>query len=168
MPMPSTYICSKGAVQTDTQASWSIASRQAQPRLALPACSAMTAQFPLTTWPTSQATVCRYFAFHSDGREMRTRTATSRRRPGFSSGSTETLSRPNASAPKRKSPPEGKRPPCKPHAEERKSTTPLYLQLAGKLIYGIQSRRFPVGSLLPCEIELSAIHKVSRQTVRLQ
>jgi DNA-binding GntR family transcriptional regulator len=45
-------------------------------------------------------------------------------------------------------------------------TTPLYLQLAGKLIEGIQSGRFPVGSLLPREIELSAIHRVSRQTVR--
>jgi hypothetical protein len=52
--------------------------------------------------------------------------------------------------------------PPNPTRKERKSTTPLYLQLAGELIYGIQSRRFPVGSLLPREIELSAIHKVNR------
>jgi len=54
----------------------------------------------------------------------------------------------------------------KKSAQKRKPATPLYLQLAGKLIDGIHSGRFPVGSLLPREIELSAIHKVSRQTVR--
>lgn len=97
---------------------------------------------------------------------MRASTATSRRRAGLSSGSARTLSRPEACAPKRKRPPKGKRRAAKPRAPERKTATPLYLQLAGKLIDGIQSGRFPIGSLLPREIALSAIHKVSRQTVR--
>ena len=47
-----------------------------------------------------------------------------------------------------------------------KSTAPLYLQVANRLVDGIQSGNFPVGSLLPTEVELAAIHKVSRQTVR--
>ena len=101
---------------------------------------------------------------------MRTRSATSRRRPGLSGGSAKKRSRSEASAPKRKDPPNGKRAPVKPRvkktAQKRKPATPLYLQLAGKLIDGIHSGQFPVGSLLPREIELSAIHKVSRQTVR--
>ncbi len=45
-------------------------------------------------------------------------------------------------------------------------STPLYLQLARTLIDEIQSGRFPVGSLLPREVELAAMHRVSRQTVR--
>jgi len=95
---------------------------------------------------------------------MRTRTATSRRRLGLSPESAE--KRAKASRAKRKSPPKGKRASVKPRAKKRKPGTPLYLQLAGKLIDCIHSGRFPVGSLLPREIELSAIHKVSRQTVR--
>jgi DNA-binding FadR family transcriptional regulator len=51
-------------------------------------------------------------------------------------------------------------------ARQRGNRDPLYLQLTGKLIDGVQSGRFPIGSLLPREIGLSAIHKVSRQTVR--
>src|ERR1700730_14066463 len=47
-----------------------------------------------------------------------------------------------------------------------KTTAPLYLQVANQLVDGIQSGNFPVGSLLPTEVELAAIHKVSRQTVR--
>src|ERR1700730_6891824 len=47
-----------------------------------------------------------------------------------------------------------------------KTTAPLYLQVANQLVDGIQSGGFPVGSLLPTEVELSRIHKVSRQTVR--
>jgi DNA-binding transcriptional regulator YhcF (GntR family) len=97
---------------------------------------------------------------------MRASTATSRRRAGRSSGSAQTLSRPEARAPKRKRLPKGKCPAAKPRALERKTATPLCRQLAGKLIDGIQSGRFPIGSLLPREIELSGIHKVSRQTVR--
>lgn len=46
------------------------------------------------------------------------------------------------------------------------TTAPLYLQVASRLIEGIQSGQFPVGSLLPTEIELSAQHGVSRQTIR--
>lgn len=97
---------------------------------------------------------------------MKAGTARPRRGPGLSSGSAEKRPRSEAVAPKRKSRPEGKRPPFKPRAKERKPATPLYLQLAGELIDGIQSGRFPVGSLLPREIELSTIHEVSRQTVR--
>ena len=97
---------------------------------------------------------------------MRASTATSQRRAGLSSGSAETPSRPEARGPKRKRSPKAKRPAAKPRARERKTATPLYLHLAGKFIDGIHSGRFPIGSLLPREIELSAIHKVSRQTVR--
>lgn len=101
---------------------------------------------------------------------MRTRSDTSRRRPRLSGGSAKKRPRSEASAPEQKDPPKGKRALIKPRvkksAQKRKPATPLYLQLAGKLIDGIHSGRFPVGSLLPREIELSAIHKVSRQTVR--
>ena len=100
------------------------------------------------------------------GAGMRTRTARPRRRLGRSSGSAGTRSRSEASALKGKGGPKGKRPPFKPRAKAGKPATPLYLQLAGELIDGIQGGRFPIGSLLPREIELSAIHKVSRQTVR--
>jgi DNA-binding GntR family transcriptional regulator len=67
---------------------------------------------------------------------------------------------------KRGQPPTGKRGPARARAARTKLATPLYLQLAGKLIEGIQNGRFPVGSLLPREIELSARYKVSRQTIR--
>jgi GntR family transcriptional regulator len=97
---------------------------------------------------------------------MRARTSKPRRRLGLSSRSAETLSRLKTGAPKRKSLPKSKGPPFRLRAKERKPATPLYLQLASKLIDGIQSGRFPVGALLPREIELSAIHRVSRQTVR--
>lgn len=96
---------------------------------------------------------------------MRARTARPRRRQGLSSGGAEARSRSESVPLKRKSGPKGKRP-FKLRAKEGKIATPLYLQLASELIDGVQSGRFPVGSLLPREIELSAIHKVSRQTVR--
>jgi DNA-binding GntR family transcriptional regulator len=67
---------------------------------------------------------------------------------------------------KRQRPPIAKPSPAGRRGERTRPATPLYLQLAGKLIDGIQSGRYPVGSLLPREVELSAIHKVSRQTVR--
>lgn len=60
----------------------------------------------------------------------------------------------------------GALPAAPPRRKTAKVATPLYLQVANKLIDGIQSGRFPVGSLLPTEVELSRIHKVSRQTVR--
>ena len=51
-------------------------------------------------------------------------------------------------------------------ANQAEGTAPLYLQVANKLLEGIQRGSFPVGSLLPTEVELSALHGVSRQTVR--
>jgi GntR family transcriptional regulator len=44
--------------------------------------------------------------------------------------------------------------------------TPLYLRLARALEDAIRSGAFPVGSLLPTELDLSQRHGVSRQTVR--
>jgi DNA-binding GntR family transcriptional regulator len=43
---------------------------------------------------------------------------------------------------------------------------PLYAALAQQLVDEIATGEFPVGSLLPTELELSEIHGVSRQTVR--
>jgi len=51
-------------------------------------------------------------------------------------------------------------------ANQAEGTAPLYLQVANKLLDGIQRGSFPVGSLLPTEVELSALHGVSRQTIR--
>lgn len=45
-------------------------------------------------------------------------------------------------------------------------TTPRYLRVAQHLQEAIQSGEFPVGSLLPTEIQLAARYGVSRQTVR--
>jgi GntR family transcriptional regulator len=50
--------------------------------------------------------------------------------------------------------------------DRAEGTAPLYLQVANKLLEEIQRGSFPVGSLLPTEVELSALHGVSRQTVR--
>jgi GntR family transcriptional regulator len=44
--------------------------------------------------------------------------------------------------------------------------TPRYLRLAHKLSDAIRGSLYPVGSLLPTEVELAAQHGVSRQTVR--
>jgi GntR family transcriptional regulator len=44
--------------------------------------------------------------------------------------------------------------------------TPLYASLAQRLIDEIAAGRFPIGSLLPTELELSEQFSVSRQTVR--
>ena len=44
--------------------------------------------------------------------------------------------------------------------------TPRYLTLAKTLMEAIQSGTYPIGSLLPTEIELSRLYGVSRQTVR--
>jgi DNA-binding GntR family transcriptional regulator len=48
----------------------------------------------------------------------------------------------------------------------RGGSTPRYLQLARVLQDAIQSGAYPVGSLLPTEIDLSLRHDVSRHTVR--
>ncbi len=45
-------------------------------------------------------------------------------------------------------------------------TTPRYLQLAHTLTGAIRGNVYPVGALLPTEIELAAQYGVSRQTVR--
>jgi DNA-binding GntR family transcriptional regulator len=50
--------------------------------------------------------------------------------------------------------------------DRTESTAPLYLQVANRLLEGIQGGNYPVGSLLPTEVQLSAIYRVSRQTVR--
>jgi DNA-binding GntR family transcriptional regulator len=42
----------------------------------------------------------------------------------------------------------------------------LYVQLAQKLKQAISSGRYPVGSLLPTELELSEIYSASRHTIR--
>jgi GntR family transcriptional regulator len=47
-----------------------------------------------------------------------------------------------------------------------KPTTPRYLQLAHRLLGAIRDGSYPVGSLLPTEVELSSQYRVSRQTVR--
>src|SRR5579859_7968706 len=94
---------------------------------------------------------------------MRARNATSRQ-PGASLSEGATIPSPTEvrqAKPKRR--PNGKR---LLRVDTTRPATPLYLRVAGKLIDAIQSGRFPVGSLLPREVELSAIHKVSRQTVR--
>ena len=67
---------------------------------------------------------------------------------------------------KAKRPANGAPPAARNRRRTVKTTAPLYLQVANQLIDGIQSGNFPVGSLLPTEVELAAIHKVSRQTVR--
>ena len=46
------------------------------------------------------------------------------------------------------------------------TTTPLYLTLAKTLMAKIAAGTYPVGSLLPTELELARLHGVSRQTVR--
>ncbi|WP_238364743.1 GntR family transcriptional regulator [Mesobacterium pallidum] len=48
----------------------------------------------------------------------------------------------------------------------RDDGSPLYLQVASLLEKEISAGRFPVGSLLPTEADLSAMLKVSRHTVR--
>jgi DNA-binding GntR family transcriptional regulator len=50
--------------------------------------------------------------------------------------------------------------------DRTESTAPLYLQVANRLLEGIQGGNYPVGSLLPTEVELSVLYGVSRQTVR--
>jgi GntR family transcriptional regulator len=47
-----------------------------------------------------------------------------------------------------------------------KPTTPRYLKLAHRLLGAIRDGSYPVGSLLPTEVELSSQYRVSRQTVR--
>ncbi len=51
-------------------------------------------------------------------------------------------------------------------AEIGRGRTARYLRLARTLQDAIQAGAYPVGSLLPTEIDLSAQHGVSRQTVR--
>jgi DNA-binding GntR family transcriptional regulator len=51
-------------------------------------------------------------------------------------------------------------------AGSARTTTPLYLTLAKTLLEAIQAGTYPVGSLLPTELELARLHGVSRQTVR--
>ena len=46
------------------------------------------------------------------------------------------------------------------------ATGPLYLQIAQRLYQAIQCGAFPVGSLLPTEVQLAQLHGVSRQTIR--
>lgn len=46
------------------------------------------------------------------------------------------------------------------------SSQPLYQMIAEKLMAGIQSGEYPVGTLLPSESQLCATHNVSRHTVR--
>jgi GntR family transcriptional regulator len=86
--------------------------------------------------------------------------------PARSSGRGQRSSAVETSKAKAKRRLSGKAPAGKPRGGQPKPTTPLYLKLASQLIDGIQSGRFPVGSLLPREVELSAVHRVSRQTVR--
>lgn len=49
---------------------------------------------------------------------------------------------------------------------EQPGTAPLYLKVAHRMLEQIQGGDYPVGSLLPTEVELAALHGVSRQTVR--
>jgi len=49
---------------------------------------------------------------------------------------------------------------------KRSTAQPLYIQVAHKLTKGIDTKRFPVGSLLPTEEELCAEYGVSRHTIR--
>jgi GntR family transcriptional regulator len=51
-------------------------------------------------------------------------------------------------------------------AGQRKRKGPLYAALAQDLLNSISSGKYPVGSLLPTELELAELHRVSRQTVR--
>lgn len=51
-------------------------------------------------------------------------------------------------------------------AAETGGSAPLYLRVAQRLLEQIQSGDYPVGALLPTEMELAALHGVSRQTVR--
>jgi GntR family transcriptional regulator len=46
------------------------------------------------------------------------------------------------------------------------SSAALYVEIAEKLTDEITGRRYPVGSLLPTEIELAKSYGISRQTVR--
>ena len=50
--------------------------------------------------------------------------------------------------------------------EQTEDRQPLYVQVAHSLLEGIATDRFPVGSLLPTETELSESFNVSRHTVR--
>lgn len=56
----------------------------------------------------------------------------------------------------------------KPRSRTRKSGTgqPIYVQVANDLIEQIAAGNYPVGSVLPKEMDLSASYGVSRQTVR--
>jgi len=53
-----------------------------------------------------------------------------------------------------------------PIASARSCTTPRYLQLAQALSDAIRRNVYPVGSLLPTEVELASQYGVSRQTIR--
>jgi DNA-binding GntR family transcriptional regulator len=55
---------------------------------------------------------------------------------------------------------------ARPMDQVRTTTTPLYLTLAKTLLESIHAGDYPVGSLLPTELELAHLHGVSRQTVR--
>lgn len=50
--------------------------------------------------------------------------------------------------------------------ERMRQRSPLYAALARNLIDSITSGQYPVGSLLPTEMELSKLYGLSRQTVR--
>jgi GntR family transcriptional regulator len=51
-------------------------------------------------------------------------------------------------------------------AQRGAGAVPLYLQVCGEIKSGITEGRYPVGSLLPTEVELTAAFGVSRQTIR--
>jgi GntR family transcriptional regulator len=46
------------------------------------------------------------------------------------------------------------------------TSRPLYAELAEELVRDIRSEKYPVGSLLPTEIELASTRKISRSTAR--
>jgi hypothetical protein len=164
--MPSTYICSKGAthVQTCTlrqQAGRSPAAEHS-PR---PHSSTTTVQFPLTTWAIGErpSALLRGFTLTGEerGRELQRRGVGRDSRP-----ETPNVVPTRSQCAQAKKPAERQAPALQiTRGREEAGDAPVS-PAAGKLIDGIQSSRFPVGSFLPREIELSAIHKISRQTVR--
>ncbi len=48
----------------------------------------------------------------------------------------------------------------------REKSSPRYMQVANQLIEAISGGRYPVGSLLPTEMELCELYKTSRHTIR--